>query len=203
MAPCRDAINGDRLTIRSRIQSALRPEAVRTAMYRVQNKTSFRIGRAQSRTGFHRCTGLREEAADADFFMDVPSGNDGSATFAIGVNSGRDIVGYSFQGWFAPHLEGTNDASEAKPKFIPVKVLNSQFSIPFGINDHRGVVGTYADSTGKLHGFLAKPELLVLLPDNECCSATTSRPRCESRSFLELPTGSVPVQFVLNLRQAR
>jgi hypothetical protein len=50
-----------------------------------------------------------------------------------------------------------NDATETKPKFIAVKFPNSQFTIPFGVNDRRGVVGTYADSTGKMRGFLAKP----------------------------------------------
>ncbi|SRR6266404_5769172 len=101
-----------------------------------------------------------KEATDADFFMDVLPNNNGTDSFGMGVNSGRDVVGYSFQGWFAPHIEaneGANDATETKPKFIVVKFPNSQLTIPFGVNDLRGVVGTYADSTGKMRGFLAKP----------------------------------------------
>ncbi len=101
-----------------------------------------------------------KSAADQDFFMDIPSGSSGADSFGMGVNSGADVVGYSFQGWFAPHIEaneGTNDATETKPKFIAVKYPNSQFTRPFAVNNLRAVVGMYSDSTGKEHGFLAKP----------------------------------------------
>lgn len=98
---------------------------------------------------------------DEDFYMDVPAGNNGADTFGTGVNSGTDVVGYdSKRGWFAKQIEaneGTNDATEKTPAFITVKFPNSGLTIPFGLNNVRDVVGTYADSTGKLHGFLAKP----------------------------------------------
>jgi uncharacterized membrane protein len=98
---------------------------------------------------------------DEDFYMDVPAGNNGNDTFGTGVNSGNDIVGYdASRGWFAKNIEaneGTNDASETKPAFITVKFPNSAFTVPFGLNNARGVVGSYTDSTGKQHGFVAKP----------------------------------------------
>jgi hypothetical protein len=93
--------------------------------------------------------------------MDVVPGNNGTDTFATGVNSRNDMVGYGATGWFAKNIEaneGTNDSTETKPSFITVKFPNSGNStIPFGLNYGRAVVGTYTDSSGKQHGFLAKP----------------------------------------------
>lgn len=98
---------------------------------------------------------------DQDFFMDIPPGNNGNDTFGTGVNSGTDVVGYDAgRGWFAKQIEaneGTNDATEKNPTFITVKFPNSGSTVPFGVNNARGVVGTYTDSSGKRHGFLAKP----------------------------------------------
>jgi hypothetical protein len=97
---------------------------------------------------------------DEDFYMNIPAGNSGADTFGLGVNSGNDVVGYGFRGWFAKNIEaneGTNDATETKPTFITVKFPNSGSTVPFGLNNARGVVGTYTDSSGKQHGFLAKP----------------------------------------------
>jgi uncharacterized membrane protein len=91
---------------------------------------------------------------DEDFYMDNQD------TFGSGVNSGNDVVGYDGRGWFAKNIEaneGTNDATEKAPLFITVKFPNSRFTIPLGLNNARGVVGTYTDSAGKQHGFLAKP----------------------------------------------
>jgi hypothetical protein len=92
---------------------------------------------------------------DEDFFM-----NAGRDTYATGVNSGTDVVGFSAGGWFAKTIEsneGTNDSTEKTPSFITVKYPNSNVTFPFGLNNLRGVVGAYTDSTGKQHGFLAKP----------------------------------------------
>jgi len=100
-----------------------------------------------------------KQGTDQDFFMQFASGLNGGDTFAMGVNSGADIVGYGSEGWFAKSTEsneGTSDATETKPSFITVKYPNSQFTIPFGVNNLRGVVGTYTDSSGKQHGFMAK-----------------------------------------------
>ncbi|OLE10435.1 MAG: hypothetical protein AUG89_12325 [Acidobacteria bacterium 13_1_20CM_4_56_7] len=52
--------------------------------------------------------------------------------------------------------EGTSDA-DIQPTFIAVKYPNSGSTTPFGLNNGRAVVGTYTDSSGKQHGFLAKP----------------------------------------------
>lgn len=101
--------------------------------------------------------------ADQDFFMNISSGNAGADTFALGVNSNDDIVGYSpgsgGGGWFAPHIEsneGTSDASEATPTFKSVAFPNASNTTPLGVNNLKAVVGAYSDSSGKQHGFLAK-----------------------------------------------
>lgn len=99
-----------------------------------------------------------KEGSDQDFFMQFPSGQNGGDTFAMGINSGTDVVGYGSEGWFEKSIEaneGTNDATESKPSFTPVKYPNSQLTIPFGVNNLRAVVGTFTDSSGKQHGFMA------------------------------------------------
>jgi len=101
-----------------------------------------------------------KSGTDEDFFMKVPSGNNGNDTFATGVNSKADVVGYtSSGGWFASTIEaneGTNDATEPSPKFKTLQYPNVGLTIPFGLNYARAVVGTYSDSSGKQHGFMAK-----------------------------------------------
>ncbi len=95
---------------------------------------------------------------DEDFYMQF-AGLNGGDTFGTGVNSGTDVVGYGSTGWFAKTIEaneGTSDATETKPTFIVVKFPNSGFTVPFGLNNLRAIVGTYSDSSGKMHGFLAK-----------------------------------------------
>jgi hypothetical protein len=90
---------------------------------------------------------------DEDFYM-----FNGVDTFGTGVNSGDDVVGYGQQGWFAKHIEsneGTNDSTEATPRFIVVQFPNAGATVPFALNNLRAVVGTYADTS--MHGFLAKP----------------------------------------------
>jgi uncharacterized membrane protein len=101
-----------------------------------------------------------KDGTDEDFYMDIPTGNGGSDTFGTALNSATDIIGYdSRRGWFAKHIElneGPDDSNEVAPSFITVQYPGCGISIPFGINDARGIVGTCADSTGT-HGFLAKP----------------------------------------------
>jgi len=84
----------------------------------------------------------------------------GGDTFGTGVNSNVDTIGYGSGGWFAKHIElneGVND-TEVKPSFITVAYPGAaEGTIPFGLNDRRWIVGIYYDSTGKQHGFLAKP----------------------------------------------
>jgi hypothetical protein len=91
---------------------------------------------------------------DEDFFLQ------NTDTFGTGVNSSTDMVGYNVAGgWLAKNIEaneGTNDSTEKAPSFVSVKFPNSQFTVPFGINNARALVGTYSDSAGKQHGFLAK-----------------------------------------------
>ena len=100
-----------------------------------------------------------KQGTDQDFSMQFASGQNGGDTFAMGVNSGADVVGYGSAGWFAKSVEsneGTTDATETKPSYTFVKYPNSQITTPFGVNNLRTVVGTYTDSSGKRHGFMAK-----------------------------------------------
>jgi hypothetical protein len=99
---------------------------------------------------------------DEDFFT-YPTGGTAQCcdTFATGVNSKNDMVGEERSGWFAKNIEaneGTGDSTEKKPTFITIKYPNTSGgnTVPFGVNNLRGVVGTYIDSSGKEHGFLAK-----------------------------------------------
>jgi len=68
-----------------------------------------------------------KQGTDEDFFLRFPSGGD---TFATGVNSGADVIGYTAEGggaWLAKNIEaneGTSDASEAAPRFVAVKYPN-------------------------------------------------------------------------------
>jgi len=110
---------------------------------------------------------------DQDFFT-YPTVNQCCDTTATGVNSAVDMIGFdggpsSFSagnGWFTKHIElnEVND-TEVKPSFIKM-AYPGQTNIqppgplptfPFGINDARGVVGTYFDTNNQQHGFLAKP----------------------------------------------
>jgi hypothetical protein len=97
---------------------------------------------------------------DEDFYMDVTADTAGGDTFGTGVNSGNDVIGYdSSRGWFAKNIEaneGTSDATEKTPNFITVQ-FPSSFTVPFGVNNARAVVGTAINSKGKVQGFLAKP----------------------------------------------
>lgn len=99
-----------------------------------------------------------KHGTDQDFYMDIPSGNSGADTFGTGVNSATDVVGYGFEGWFAPRIEqneGTNDGTETSPTFIKVAYPGASSTAPYALNDKRAVVGTYHDSS--THGFLAIP----------------------------------------------
>jgi uncharacterized membrane protein len=99
--------------------------------------------------------GFFKAGTDEDFFMHPASGRD---TFAMGIDSGDDIVGYSDIGWFIKNIEaneGSTD-SEPSPTFIQVKYPNSTLTIPLGVNNLKAVVGTYTDSSGHQHGFMAK-----------------------------------------------
>jgi hypothetical protein len=97
-----------------------------------------------------------KSATDEDFYTQS-GGTNGTA-----VNINSDVIGYSSsgKGWFAKHIEwneGTNDATEVKPSFIPVAYPNATATYPLGMNDKRWVAGTYVDSAGVRHGFIAKP----------------------------------------------
>ena len=97
-----------------------------------------------------------KSATDEDFYS-LSSGTVGTA-----VNSNSYVIGYtsSGKGWFAKHIEwneGTNDATEVKPTFIAVAYPNAKATYPTSINDNRWVAGTYVDSAGVMHGFIAKP----------------------------------------------
>ena len=97
-----------------------------------------------------------KSATDEDFYP-VTKDTNGTA-----VNSNADTIGYfsSGKGWFAKTIEaneGTNDATEHKPAFISVAYPNSKTTYPMGLNDKRWIAGVYTDSSGVMHGFIAKP----------------------------------------------
>jgi len=106
--------------------------------------------------------------SDQDFFT-YPTVTQCCDTSATGVNSAVDMIGFEHGngiGWFTKHIElnEVND-TEVKPSFIKM-AYPGQTNIqppgplptfPFGINDARGVVGTYFDANNQQHGFLAKP----------------------------------------------
>jgi 6-phosphogluconolactonase len=111
------------------------------------------------RSGFW--TGLFKEGSDNDFFK-----YNGGDTRFTGVNDKNDILGFAAGatiGFYANDIEageGTGDATETKPTYtvlqFPGNPSSKPSTIPFGINNVRGIVGTYWDTAGKQHGFLAK-----------------------------------------------
>jgi hypothetical protein len=97
-----------------------------------------------------------KEATDEDFWK-YQSGD----SFAEALDQNTDVAGYSTiaGGWFAKHIEANEGAgdSEGKLSFVVVNYPNSQSTTPFGMNDSRYVAGAYVDSSGRQHGFIAKP----------------------------------------------
>ena len=76
----------------------------------------------------------------------------------IGFGGGIGLSGQLGTGWFTKHIEsndGTNDSVETTPSFIKVAFPKSGSTYPFGLNDKRWIAGTYSDSAGVLHGFIA------------------------------------------------
>ena len=86
----------------------------------------------------------------------------GTDSFGTAVNNNADIAGWNtgFGGWFAKKIEaneGSGDATEQPPVFIAVTYPGAGIqTYPFGMNLARAVVGTYFDSAGNQHGFIAK-----------------------------------------------
>ena len=99
-----------------------------------------------------------KSAKDEDFYL-----RNGTNTVGTGVNSNGDVIGFSVasgKGYFAKNIEaneGTNDAVETKPSFITVAFPNAKATYPFGLSDKRVIGGTYVDSKGGIHGFIATP----------------------------------------------
>lgn len=89
-------------------------------------------------------------------------------TYQISDTSGtaldifEDVTGYKTAGvgWFAPHVESGERTRGAEDtlRFIAVSYPNSRSTQPFGMNDSRYLVGSYVDSSGKCHGFIAQPK---------------------------------------------
>lgn len=82
-------------------------------------------------------------------------------TFGTALDTSADVTGYSSGNgaWFAQHIEmneGTGD-KESKISFKMVSFPGSQSTQPFGMNDSRFLVGSYFDSAGNRHGFMASP----------------------------------------------
>ena len=105
--------------------------------------------------------GVFKQGSDNDFFK-YKSGD----TRFTGVNDKDDILGIAAGatiGFYAQNIEageGTADATETNPTYtvlqFPGNSSASPATIPFGINNVRGIVGAYWDPAGKQHGFLAK-----------------------------------------------
>lgn len=100
--------------------------------------------------------GWLKEGGDEDFFKDQ------SDSFATAVDNFTDVIGYasvSASGWFVKAVEG-NEATgdvEHSMTFLPVRYPGSKSTQPFGMNNSRYLVGSYTDSAGHRHGFLAQP----------------------------------------------
>jgi hypothetical protein len=107
-----------------------------------------------------------KEATDEDFFT-YPTVTQCCDTTGTGVNNNIDMIGFGGgiglsgqvgTGWFTKHIELNEvESSEDTPSFISVAFPKSGSTYPFGLNDKRWVAGTYSDSAGVLHGFIAKP----------------------------------------------
>lgn len=69
---------------------------------------------------------------------------------ASAIDSGGDIVGF--------YLSGSTTIGFIKvgSSYSTFEYPKSTTTMPFGINDHRNVVGAYVDSKGNTHGFLLK-----------------------------------------------
>src|SRR5258708_6007950 len=96
-----------------------------------------------------------------------------NATIPFGINKAGMVVGGFWStgsagtgppggGWIwingtFYHMDPNNDAVEVTPSFISVAFPKSGSTYPFGLNDKRWIAGTYSDSAGVLHGFIAKP----------------------------------------------
>lgn len=99
-----------------------------------------------------------KSAKDEDFYL-----FNSSDTVGTGVNSNGDVIGFAVgggNGFFAKSIEsneGTNDATEVKPTFITVAFPGAKATYPFGLSDKRMIGGTYVDSNGGIHGFVATP----------------------------------------------
>src|SRR5581483_892130 len=100
-------------------------------------------------------TGFFKQARDEDFFQMTQDD-----TYTTAVNDKTDIAGYGPYGnaFFAKHIElneGTNDAKEVQPYFIPLSAGMATY--PYAMNDQRVVVGAYYNEDGISHGFVATP----------------------------------------------
>lgn len=105
--------------------------------------------------------GVFKQGKDNDFFK-----YKGGDTRFTGVNDKADIFDFAAGatiGFYAQNIEageGTGDATETKLSYtvlqFPGNSSASPATIPFGINNVRGIVGTYRNPAGRQHGFLAK-----------------------------------------------
>lgn len=95
-----------------------------------------------------------KNGTDEDFYQ-----HSGGDTFGTGVDSKGDVTGYGGGGFFAKHIElneATNDA-EVQPGFLSVQFPGAGQTYPFGMNELHWLAGAYSDSSGAVHGFIAKP----------------------------------------------
>jgi hypothetical protein len=99
----------------------------------------------------------RKGASDRDLWIYQISDTSGTA-----LDIYEDVTGYKTAGvgWFAPHVESGEKTRDVENtlRFIAVSYPNSRSTQPFGMNDSRYLVGSYIDSAGKRHGFIAQPK---------------------------------------------
>lgn len=97
-------------------------------------------------------------------FLKTGTGNDyfqltQDDTFITGVNDQTDIAGYGIygQGVFAQHVEwGGKNSKGIAPSFV--SVMAGQATFPFSLNEHRILAGSFYNSDGLMHGFVATPK---------------------------------------------
>jgi probable HAF family extracellular repeat protein len=84
-----------------------------------------------------------------------------SDTFGTAVDSSANAVGYGSVsgGWFGKAIESGEGSAdrEGNINFMAVSYPGATSTQPFGMNDARYLAGSYVDSAGNRHGFMAQP----------------------------------------------
>lgn len=106
------------------------------------NNSDHIVGMSLTATGDH---GFVRSPAGVYTVFDVPGANN---TGAFGINDGGEVVVIADDTGYLRHVDGT---------FSLISYPGSTFTLPFGINNLGQIVGSYGDSAGNGHAFLAAP----------------------------------------------